>query len=255
MRKLRKTLEERAVAFLPLLLSAGAQRRHRGAVVIPAAVQDLVFVRPFVFQTEVLPDHLEGLLVCLRTAVGEEHLSQPGHQRYDLAGKPDRRDVSRRARIVGHCLQLLADGVGDGIPSVADIHAPDPARCGIQKLPSPDVLQDQAPAFHHDRGLACLEYPVLHQMMPEIIPVLFQQCFDIFLHHIPFVHDSKPPSFHRRRRAPLSQMTCGEGLFQAAQKCPGTKPHPGTRRSAKAGGPPRACVDPRPATASAPRPR
>jgi hypothetical protein len=115
-----------SVLLGPLRLSAGRQRRQRGAVIVTLPVEDLVFAAAMVPVRD-LPDHLEGLLVGLRSGV---RVIDPAHARHfldEFLGEQRTRDRSGAVGEIVHLDQLVAYGIGNALPAIADIDRPDAA--------------------------------------------------------------------------------------------------------------------------------
>ena len=147
-------------------------------MIIALAEQDLVFASAMMAVGN-LPNHLEGLLVGLRSGVGIIDAAQAGHLAAQLFREPRTGHGSGRIGKIVHLDQLIAHSVRDAGPAIADIHGPDPARDTVKVFLARDVPDPHALAFDNDARINRFERLVLDQVMPDMVAVGFDNATEI----------------------------------------------------------------------------
>jgi len=166
------------VAHAALGLAGGAERAERVAVIAAVAGDDLEALRAAGLGV-VLASDLEGRLVGLGAAAREVGLALEAELLDQRRRQPDGRLVAEGQRRVGQTRHLLTRYVGELLPAVAHVHAPQ-ARHPVEQAPPLRVGDEAAGAGDDQRRRRLLEGPVLADRVPEALAVL---CSELSLRH------------------------------------------------------------------------
>ena len=167
MRHGHEARREGSVLRVALVLAAAGERGDGGAVVIALAEEDLVLLAAETLVGD-LADHLEGLLVRLRSGIGVVDAGHPRHLVDQPLGEARAGDRARRTGEIVEPDQLLAHRVGDAFAAIAHIHRPDPAGNRVEQLLAALVPDPHPLALDDDPGIARLELLVLDHVMPDM---------------------------------------------------------------------------------------
>ncbi|CPM94988.1 Uncharacterised protein [Bordetella pertussis] len=190
MRHLDETVGKRTVLRRPLGLARRRQRGNRRSVIVPLAKQDLVFPAGMVARGD-LAHHLEYLLVGLGARVRKIHPAHARHLRDQLPGEQRAGHIARALREIVQLEHLVAHGVGDPLPPVADIDGPESAGRGVQVLLAAGIADTRALSFDHHPGGRGLQGVVLQHVMPDGIAVVFDDAVKI-IDRCQVVHGNLP---------------------------------------------------------------
>jgi hypothetical protein len=156
-----------AVLRVAFVLAARTQAGDGGAVVVTVAVEDLVLPAAVALVRD-LPDHLEGLLVGLRSGVAVIDPAETRHLPDQFLGEKRPGYGACRAGKVVHPHQLVVDGLRDAFAAVAHVDRPDAAGNRIEVFLAGLVPDPHAAALDDDVGVLRLEGLVLDQVMPDM---------------------------------------------------------------------------------------
>ena len=200
MRDFDKPRGKGAVLGVSLFLAAGGQAGDGGAVIIAVTIQDFRLLAAIVLGRN-LPHHFKGFFIRLRAGVGIINAIQTWHFADQAFGKFGTRNGAFRPCKIAKFDQLVAHGIGDFRPSIADVNRPDTAGHSIKMFLAGDIPNPHAFAFDDDLGVNRFKGFMLCQMVPNMRAVCLDHCGCI-------VREIK--CSHRKPR-----ITVGGGAFEA----------------------------------------
>jgi hypothetical protein len=172
-------------------------------VIVAVTVKDLALLAAVDLVRD-LADHLEGLLVGLRTRVGIIDTCHARHLLDQTLGKLGRRNGSERAAPEVHLEDLIAHGIGDAFAAIANVDRPDAARNRIEEFAAGDVPDPKALALDHDARVDPFELLVLNEVVPDVGAVGLDHRAGIVgeavsVHWVSFLGNARMPTGRIRR--------------------------------------------------------